>query len=74
MLLLVTFMGTTISKTIPLFTELLQPKLVPIEMPTICLYNLERNLIIYYPKDNGELNKLPDMTTNYIFHGQVVQK
>ena len=62
-------MGTTISKTSPLFTELLQPKLVPIEMPTICLYNLEQNLIIYYPKDNGELNKLPDLTTNYIFHG-----
>ena len=37
-------------------------------MPTICPYNLEQNLIIYQ-KDNGELNKLPDMTTNYIFHG-----
>ena len=38
-------------------------------MPTICLYNLEQNLIIYHPKDNGDLNKLPDMTTNYIFRG-----
>ena len=35
--------------------------LITIEIPTICLYNLEPNLIIYYRNDNGERHKLADM-------------
>ena len=40
-------------------------QLVPIGIPTICLFNFEPNLIvqIYCPKDNEERHKLSGLTT-----------